>query len=113
MNSCKGGGTLPVCSATLTFLQYAVIAQGYLRCYLHSIPQFCEAPPPTGSQIEDGCRTPAEMQQIMEAILAAYDSNVSRSQASSGMQQDANGLMNPKVIEQMRVLLGELRKNYL
>lgn len=53
------------------------------------------------------------MQQIMEAILAAYDSNVSRSQASSGMQQDANGLMNPKVIEQMRVLLGELRKNYL
>jgi len=57
--------------------------------------------------------TPAEMQQIMEAILAAYDSNVSRSQASSGMQQDANGLMNPKVIEQMRVLLGELRKNYL
>lgn len=59
------------------------------------------------------CRTPNELHQIMEAILAAYDSNVSRSQGSSGMQQDANGLMNPKVIENMRVLLGELRKHYL
>jgi hypothetical protein len=59
-----------------------------------------------------GCRTPKEMQQIMEAILAAYEANVSRSHASSGMQQDANDLMNPKVIELMRILLGELRKNY-
>ena len=58
-------------------------------------------------------RTPNELQQIMEAILATYDSNVSRSQGSSGMQQDTNGLMNPKVIENMRVLLGELRKHYL
>lgn len=58
------------------------------------------------------CRTPQELTKVMEAILATYDASVQQSQ-SGAMPSQTQGLMNPQVIENMRNLLVEVRKQYL
>ena len=57
-----------------------------------------------------GRRSPEELDQVITAVLGAFDS---RSGRPTQMQTEANALMNPEVITKMRVLHEELRKHFL